>query len=412
MDHKLRFSVIRILIVTLMVIALFLMSTLLRNKAVQPVQAQQEVIDFEDMPEGTVYRVGRDFISGGLPFCVESYTNQRGVEIFDGFVRIDTYEKIEGNSQEVFMHNANVRLGFSGEIYRLKLDYAYKVGGINIEVNGDPLSAADPNEFIDQEIGGVSVSWEGVNDEVGNLTLEGVIGSFAIGGQYFFIDNIQLEGDFSPLILCDLSAAFRILLVTNENRVEEYNISIQPGHARGHPNQFNQWLVIVLDQDRQPLDVYGIWDPRLTLVHGLEDKHSTLEFDQDTAYLFDLVFPVAPGDSSELATEVLLYDQNLTLLADVVLIPAITDYYCSDEERRSPVCDTYESIKIDPALNLEGVNFTERPEAVTPEEFEFMADSELIANCLLSLAESTFSPEEKVDILDLVKSTCNNQRRN
>jgi hypothetical protein len=106
---------------------------------------------------------------------------------------------------------------------------------------------------------------------------------------------------------------------------------------------------------------------------------------------------------------VLLYDQNLTLLADVVLIPAITDYYCSEEGGLHPECDTFESLVINPISDLGDGDFDSRPAAITPEQFDYLGDSELIANCLLSLplADFTdFTPEEMAEILLSLASTC------
>lgn len=392
MKTPLRVMHLRYLVVASAVTVMLIMTVILKNNTLPPVYAQPAVVDFEELAPDTRYQVGQGLISGGLPFCVESFTWGSGTQFSDGFVEISMRGMAGTGSQELWTNNANLRFGVGGVIYQLDLDYGAHGGNINIEINGERrFDLGRPSEIDGQEIGGVLVSVQEGSDGFGHLTLTGQIEAFAIGGQEFAIDNIQLEGDYFPVDLCE-GSAFRLLLVTQNNRVAEYNVSIQPGVARGRPNQLNQWLVVALDQQQRPLDAYGIWDPRLTLVHDFEEIHSALEFDSQTAYLFDIVIPFTQDYNGGLAVEALVYDQELRLLADVDLTPAILAY-CEERGISDGTCQriTLENggIAINPISNLPGADFDERPEATIEEGI--LMDSQQVANCLPS---EPLSPDE------------------
>ena len=227
--------------------------------------------------------------------------------------------------------------------------------------------------------------------------------------------------------LSAVGAAIRILLVTQDNRVAEYRVDILPGVARGHANQFNQWLVTVLDEQRRPLDVYGIWDPRLLLLHEVNGNHSELLLtSQDTqetedvnlTYLFDIVLPFSDNYNGGLPREVLLYDQVLQLIADIDLTDAINEYCDTDEGQQDATClsiaplEPIDSVSGDLyGAPLYGAPFGGRPEATTnptttptPDPDIVLAalgDSEAVAGCL-PLDSSFTSPQ----LLELLAS-CN-----
>lgn len=395
MKTKTRVSNLQYLvIVSAIAIGLFVVG-ILRNLDAPSVYAQSSIVDFEDLPLETQYRAGQGFESGGMPFCIESFTWQNGTVTPDGFAEISSRGMAGTGSQELWTNNINLRFGFAGVITQLELDYGAHGGNINIEINGERrFDLGRPSEADGQAIGGVQVSAQDDDQGFGRLALTGEIRSFAIGGQEFAVDNIQLEGDFSPISVCE-GGAYRVLLVTQGNRVAEYNVSIQPGVARGHPNEFNQWLVVALDREQRPLDVYGIWDPRLTVVHDLEDIHSYLEFDSETAYLFDIVLPFTEDYNGELAVEALIYDQELRLLADVDLTPAINEY-CKGGERPDITCQNIgpEFPPITPVSDLPGAGFPDRPEATIKEDI--LIDSPQVAACL---PDEPSSPAQLAELL-------------
>jgi hypothetical protein len=126
--------------------------------------------------------------------------------------------------------------------------------------------------------------------------------------------------------------AIRVLLVTQGNRLFEYEVKGLRGTARGYPQPFGQWHVIVLDVNRQPLAMYSIWDPRLVLEHGASGA-TWLPVDAKTSYLFDVVAPFSYDEDDTASIEVLprivqIYDEAKTLLFEVDLTDALNEY-CS-----------------------------------------------------------------------------------
>ena len=355
--------------------------------------AASTTIDFEDLLLGTQYRFGQGFVSSGMSFCVDSFTWSSGQVVETGFTEVSLKGLADKGSQGMWTNNANLRFDFGGVLTSLELDYGAHGGNVNIEVNGErKYNLSRPSELNDTMIGGVTLKAQQENQGLGHLTLEGAIKSFAIGGQEFALDNIVLVGDYFSLPKCGTSAV-RLLLVTQGDQAAEYNASIIPGIARGHPNQFNQWIVTVLDRSGQPLDAYGVWDPRLTLVHDVEGAHSKLERDSNTAYLFDVVLPFTDNYHGGMPAEVLLHDQELTLLADVDLSAAI-NRYCKEFAARTPACQTVgDGISITPASDLPEASFKSRPTATTNQVI--LADSERVAACLPpdSMDNKALNPE-------------------
>lgn len=373
---------VRPLPVAVLSAVLILLITLLGSSIV-PVHAQTAIADFDDLPVGNQYTIGQRFVSGGLPFCVESFTWAGGQETSDGYTEISDRNMAGTRSPELWTNNANLRSGFTGVLTQLFLTYGAHGGNVNLRINNEVrYDFGRPGELNGETIGGVEIIAQEDDQGFGVLMLQGPIRSFAIGGQEFAVDNIEVEGEFFPNASCS-NSAYRILLVTQGNRTAEYNVSIQPGVARGHPNQFNQWMVVVLDQQRRPLDAYGIWDPRLTLVHDVEESHSLIEFDPDTAYLFDVVIPFRQDYNDGLPVEMLLFDQDLQLLADVVLTQAIEEY-CAENGQQDITCGTINAgdLAVDPVSDLPGASFNAHPLARTDNTDSWLVDSLSVRNCL------------------------------
>lgn len=359
-----------------------------------PVHAQTVVIDFEDLAPDSTYYVGQSFASGAMLFCVEPFTWSNGQVTARGEVYPVTGMTVT-DSRELYPNNSIVRFGFRGQLQRIEMDYGSHGGNINFDINGQRrYDFSHPDDVNGEEIDGVRISAEQNADGTGHLVFEGEIDSFAIGGQEFAFDNVQLSGDFSPDEPCSLSAV-RALLVTQGNRTAEYHISIQPGVARQQPNQFNQWLVVHIDGEREPLDVYGIWDPRLAIVHELEQGQSTIEFDPDTAYLFDIVIPFNQSQQRGLPLETLIFDQSLQLIADVHLAPTIAAF-CAERIQENTTCQAIDrdALEVDPITELPGTGFFERPEAIS--DLDLLEDSDLVRACLGSVSES---PADLADAL-------------
>ena len=144
-----------------------------------------------------------------------------------------------------------------------------------------------------------------------------------------------LAGCISPQLqeLRNSPGSIQVLLVTQGNRVFEYDVAGFPTAARGYPQPFAQWHAVILDENRQALAMYSIWDPRLTLEHTTVGP-IWLPIDSTTSYLFDVVVPFTfdaqdPDSLRVLPRVVQIYDEAKTLLFEVDLT-ATLDTYCTE----------------------------------------------------------------------------------
>ena len=195
----------------------------------------------------------------------------------------------------------------------------------------------------------------------------------------------------------DPSVAARVLFVTDENRLYGYQAEVMRGTARGAAQDFNQWHATVLNEDRQPLAVYGVWDPRLVLDHG-EDT-LTWELDSATSFLFDVVFPVDfdhedPSSTATVPRLVQIRDQSLTLLLEVDITDALNEYCTSNAGANTVGCLDLEfplPILPEPPPGMDIPNPSmpaeDRPEAVV--DIDRVGDSGDVHACLPRDGETT-----------------------
>jgi len=93
-------------------------------------------------------------------------------------------------------------------------------------------------------------------------------------------------------------------------------------------------MVVVLDENRQPLADFGIPDPRLVLEHQPEGA-VWLPLDPETSFLFDIVIPFSyePENTSSLRVLprlIQIFDEAKTLLFEVDLTVALNAYCAED----------------------------------------------------------------------------------
>lgn len=129
-------------------------------------------------------------------------------------------------------------------------------------------------------------------------------------------------------------ASVRVLLITEDHRLFQHNVQVVRGAAHGYPHRVGQWMVVVLDENRQPLADFGIPDPRLVLEHR-PDGAVWLPLDPETSFLFDVVVPFSYEPENTTSLRVLprliqIFDETKTLLFEVELTAALNDYCAED----------------------------------------------------------------------------------
>jgi hypothetical protein len=153
-------------------------------------------VDFEDLPLAEEYHVGEAFTSCGFVIHVEEFqwTPPPHEEWTDtGYASVQDGEDAGGSGQDMFVNNVNLYFRRPPDLLEgLSLLYGEYGGNINVQVN-DEFVNVDDFEDLPASMGGVDVTVSDFGSGKGRLTLsKGKIGSFKIGGQELFIDDVCL----------------------------------------------------------------------------------------------------------------------------------------------------------------------------------------------------------------------------
>jgi len=92
------------------------------------------------------------------------------------------------------VNNINLAFDFGNPVHSLSLMFGEYGGNLNIDINGDFRNFNNFADLNGQTVGGVQVSVvNGLGNDRGRLQLDGVITSFAVGGQELWIDDVCVE---------------------------------------------------------------------------------------------------------------------------------------------------------------------------------------------------------------------------
>lgn len=172
-----------------------------------PAQAASDALQcaaFEDLTLGTRYVVGNSFAST-LQFEVKPFKWLDGSDTSAGFIEVSNGLMAAGSGQELTINNARVRLllpataGAPGSL-GLGLRFGEYGGNVNLLINGMLQNVENLAALDGMTIGGAVVSVTGgLGNDAGELRVEGVVSSFEIGGQEFFLDDLCIVKGEVPL---------------------------------------------------------------------------------------------------------------------------------------------------------------------------------------------------------------------
>lgn len=149
------------------------------------------VLDFEDLTLGTSYNVGDTFNTSGVDVVVRPFTFSGGGTTSAGFTQVQDGGLAGGSGNELAVNNVLLEFQF-GSITGLSLGFGEYGGNLNLLINGDFRNFNTFSDIDGLVIGGVGVSVvNGFGNDIGALSLTGVINDFAIGGQELWIDNVN-----------------------------------------------------------------------------------------------------------------------------------------------------------------------------------------------------------------------------
>jgi hypothetical protein len=151
-------------------------------------------VDFEDLSAGARYNVGDSFVDSGAWVTGKTFYWRDGTAYAGGYTEVDDQNLAGGSGNDLQVNNINLDFDFGAPVAGLTLR-AYDGGGnLNIEINGEFLNFDRLTELDGLDIGGVSITVIDLGNDQYQLVLDGLIQSFAIGGQELWIDDVCPQG--------------------------------------------------------------------------------------------------------------------------------------------------------------------------------------------------------------------------
>jgi hypothetical protein len=143
---------------------------------------------FDDLTVGDTFHVGDVIVSQGFEFVVEKFEWSDGNTTDTGEALVEDH----GGDLGIFTNNVNLRLGLGSSIDGLSLIGEYHGGNMNLEINGDFRNFGMPSDIDGDVVGGVSVAVSNLSGDTWRMDFSGVIDTFSIGGQEFWLGDLCL----------------------------------------------------------------------------------------------------------------------------------------------------------------------------------------------------------------------------
>ncbi|MBT5015849.1 hypothetical protein HOM98_00010 [Candidatus Peregrinibacteria bacterium] len=151
---------------------------------------------FESLTLNDEYNVGDTFETSDVSVEALEFQWNNDDWTSDGFTEVEDGEAAGGSGQEVEVNNINLGFDFGTSISGLSMNFGEYGGNLNIEINDEFQNFENFEDIDGTEIGGVDVSVvNGLGNDEGSLTIEGIISSFAVGGQELWIDDVCSAGE-------------------------------------------------------------------------------------------------------------------------------------------------------------------------------------------------------------------------
>lgn len=149
-------------------------------------------IHFEDQTMPTTFNVGDAVLTSGIRIRVEQFQWGNGTWSSSGHAMIDNRQNARGSGKDINTNNVNLHFMHSYPVHKIEFKFGELGGNNNISINGTFQNVADLKNLNGTSIGGAQVKvvavLQGAN-WYGNITIEGNITDFSIGGQELWIDD-------------------------------------------------------------------------------------------------------------------------------------------------------------------------------------------------------------------------------
>lgn len=182
---------------------------------------------FDDVQAGRDFKVGEQVASGGVTGTTRVFTWSNGQTTDQGLARVQPSQLAGGAGNELNLNNINLAFDAGDRPWReVSIQFGHAGGNLNLDINGELRNVGNPAALDQQTIGGVAVNVVFSSPESqrqGTIRLSGVINTFAIGGQEFWIDNLVLSEE-SPFTVDYGAGVMRLDLLHSQIRYEEAGI--------------------------------------------------------------------------------------------------------------------------------------------------------------------------------------------
>lgn len=155
-----------------------------------------ECVDFEDLTLNTQYQVGDSFVDSGVVIHARDFVAGGGTVITTGHAQVGNAGLAGGAGQELAVNNINLSFDFGQPLTALSFLFGEYGGNLNIEINGDFRNFDNFTDINGLIIGGVELFViNGLGNDTGFVRLDGPVGTFMIGGQELWLDDVCPETD-------------------------------------------------------------------------------------------------------------------------------------------------------------------------------------------------------------------------
>jgi len=148
---------------------------------------------FSDQASDAVFNVGDTITTSGTDIAVEQFQYADGTWTSAGSARVDTSQYSGGSGKDLNARNVNLRFMFDYPVDKITLKFGELGGNNNIKVNDNFRNVQDLVSLNGNTIGGAQVTVSAVqqgNNWYGDMSIEGDIDNFVIGGQELWLDDI------------------------------------------------------------------------------------------------------------------------------------------------------------------------------------------------------------------------------
>ncbi len=156
-------------------------------------------LSFSDLTPGATYNVGDTITTSGTDIAVEQFQWGGGTWTSSGSAKVDTRNYSHGSGNDMNAGNVNLRFLFDYPVDKITLQFGDLGGNNNIKVNGDFQNVPMNARLVSLNgtmLGGVQVTVNAAQQGAnwyGQMTLDGNINNFSIGGQELWIDDVCRE---------------------------------------------------------------------------------------------------------------------------------------------------------------------------------------------------------------------------